>query len=171
MFRLFPSSCINPLATVAVSKFEQNIANPNSPFTFISAQVSLPEVLATAEHHESGQLFPIRPYSAVVLMQISAYGTHKNLAVRKIREAMHTAYAKRRSQSQTTQGKRSRNACEYCKRKVLIICEQHSSISLTCVIVAKVLLKRTIHFAPSLSKFLYANFSSTCVGCTHLLKI
>ena len=32
--------------------------------------------------------------------QISAYITHKNLAVRKIMEAMRTAYAKSRIQSQ-----------------------------------------------------------------------
>ena len=83
--------------------------------------------------------------------QISADSTHKNPAVRKIREVMRTAYAKRgiRSQhaSNYTWGKRSRTAHEYCERKTRIVCEQHFSISLNRLMVVKVLLKCAIRLS------------------------
>ena len=40
-------------------------------------------------------------FPAVALRQISAYSTHKNLAVRKIMEAMRTVYAKKRDSVST----------------------------------------------------------------------
>ena len=39
--------------------------------------------------------------AAVVLTQMSAYSMHKNLAVRKVMEAMHTAYVKKRDSAST----------------------------------------------------------------------
>ena len=39
--------------------------------------------------------------AAVVLTQISAYSMHKNLAVPKVMEAMHTAYVKKRDSAST----------------------------------------------------------------------
>ena len=67
--------------------------------------------------------------AGVALTQISAYITHKSLTVRKTMEAMRTAYAKRRTQSQHvsnygTRGRRSPKTLGYCERKARIVCEQ-----------------------------------------------
>ena len=116
----------------------------------------------------TADLKTFKKMSAVALTQISAYGTHKNLAVRKIMEAMRTACAKSRIRSwrvsNYTWGKRSRKMREYCERKARIVCEPHFSISLNRMMAVKVLLKCAIHFSISLvriSEFLYANVSST----------
>ena len=105
----------------------------------------------------------------VALTQISAYSTHKTLAVRKIMEVMRAAYAK--------SGIRSPHASEgaqvLCEREARIVCEQLFSVSLNRLMVVKVLLKCPIRFSISLvriSEFPFANFSSTCKRCTHLLK-
>ena len=61
----------------------------------------------------------------VTLAQISAYSTHQKLAVHKIMEVMHTAYAKSGILSQHvsnyTYDKRLRKAHEYCERKACIV--------------------------------------------------
>ena len=105
--------------------------------------------------------------SATTLTQISGYITHKNLAVRKIMEAMRTVYAKNGTQSQhvsnKTWGKLSWNVRESCERKACIVCKglirfevQHSFLYFFSLV--------------RISEFLYTNFSSTCVQCTRLLK-
>ena len=73
----------------------------------------------------------LHPCSAVVLTQISAYGTHKNLAVHKIMEAMRTAYAKKRDsvsthlkQNMTQMSTEHTRVCE--KQTPHTICEEHS---------------------------------------------
>ena len=48
--------------------------------------------------------------AAVALTQISAYSTHKNLAVRKIMEAMRTAYARKRASVSTRLKQHKRQA-------------------------------------------------------------
>ena len=69
----------------------------------------------------SQHLFHIPP--AVTLTQISAYGMLKNLAVLKIMEAMRSAYAKKKTRTQSQNGpnktwhKQSKNKHEYVKRK------------------------------------------------------
>ena len=69
------------------------------------------------------------PYPAVALTQISAYSTHKNLAVRKIIEAMRTAYAKKRdSVSRHPKQNMTQTITEHtrvCEKKARIVCEEH----------------------------------------------
>ena len=67
--------------------------------------------------------------TGVMLMQISVYIVHKNLAVRKIMEVMCTASANvglNLNTSQTTQeeNNQGRHASTYCERKAHIICKQ-----------------------------------------------
>ena len=87
--------------------------------------------------------------AAVALTHISAYSTHKNLAVYKIMEAMRTAYAKSGIQSQHvsnyTWGKQSRKARKYREMEARVVCE-HFNISLNRLMVVKVLLKCAIRF-------------------------
>ena len=65
--------------------------------------------VALSQHNAVNQ----REYlAAVALSQISAYTTHKNLAVRKIMEAMRTAYAK--------SGTRSQHVSNYTRGKLSI---------------------------------------------------
>ena len=80
----------------------------------------------------------------VALTQISAFTTHKNLAVRKIMEAMHTL--------------------EYFERKARIICEQHL-ISLNRLMnpVVKELFKCVIRFPIPFRWYAFLNF------CTQVL--
>ena len=112
--------------------------------------------------------------SGVGLTQISAYITHKNRAVHKIMEAMHTAYAKVGAQSQhvsnCTWGKRSGNVREYRERKARIVCEHFLSQNRLMNPVVKVLLKCVIRFSVfsliRISELLYANSSPTCLRCT-----
>ena len=87
-----------------------------SPGVDTSLPISIIEIIQLStvrwavEHTKSG----------VALTQISAYSTHKNLAVRKIMEAMRTAYAKSGIQSRTRlklQGKRSRRHTSIVKGK------------------------------------------------------
>ena len=71
----------------------------------------------------SSPSFLFRTFSAVALTQISAYSTHKYLAVRKIMEAVRTAYAKKKNGTQSrhvpnkTWRKWSRNMREYVQGK------------------------------------------------------
>ena len=101
---------------------------------------------------------------------------HKNLSVCKIMEARCTAYAKRLSLKHVSNfiwGEHPQKACKYCKRRASTIWEQHFSILLNRLMVVKVLLECAIHFSILLvriPKFLYANVSSICVRCTHLLR-
>ena len=116
----------------------------------------------------------------VALTHISACTTHKNLAVRKIMEAMRTAYTKSGTRSQRAsnyaRGKRSRKAREYCERKARIVCEQHF-ISLNRLMnpvekSAFEMRHSCLYFLSlvRIYEFSYANFSPTRVRCTHLLK-
>ena len=101
--------------------------------------------------------------AGVALAQSCAYIAHNNLVVRKIMEAMRTAYTKRgiRSQhvSNSTRGKRSRKAREYCQRKARIVCEQRS-ISLNRLMnqMVSVLLKYVIRFSISFRWCAFPNF-------------
>ena len=67
--------------------------------------------------------------SAGALTQISAYITHKKMAIRKIVEAMGTAYAENGTWSQHipnyTRGKRSQKARECGGRKARIVCGEN----------------------------------------------
>ena len=102
------------------------------------------------------------------------------LAVRKIMEAMCAAYAESGSRSQHVSncrwGKLSRKAREYCESKARMACEQRF-ISLNRLMnpVVTVLLEcvtrcSTFFLLVRINEFLYANFLSTCVRCTHFLK-
>ena len=109
------------------------------------------------------------------LTQISAYITHKNLAIRKIMEAIRNAYAKSgiRSQhvSNYTWGKRPRKALECCGREARIVCEQHF-ISLNRLMnpVEKVLLKGAIRFAISFRWYAFPNFRTSFVHLRTVCK-
>ena len=100
---------------------------------------------------------------AVALTQISVYSMHKNLGVRQIMEVMR----KRVSVSTSV--------------------KQNMTQTITDHIESTHRLRRTYYFAESgafemrhsflyffslvrISEFVYANFSSTCIRCTHLLK-
>ena len=118
---------------------------------------------------------------AVALTQISAYSTHKNVyAVRTIMEAIRTAYAQNRTWfphvSNYTWGKRSRKAREYCERKARIVCEEliyfAESFDEPGDKGALEMRHSFLYFSSLLriSAFLYANMSSTCVTCGHILK-
>ena len=80
--------------------------------------------------------------------------------------------------SQTTRGKWSWKAHEYCERKALIVCEQHFSILLNCLVVVKVLLKCAIrflilfvHISKSFAQFLvYVVHISSNASATTALK-
>ena len=67
--------------------------------------------------------------TAIALMQISAYSTHKNIAIRKIMEAMCTVYAKNRdSVSTRLKQHMTQMITEYmlvCERKAHIVCKEH----------------------------------------------
>ena len=74
--------------------------------------------------------------SVVVLTQISPYTTrHKNLAVHKIMEAMHTAYTKKRDLVSTRlKQNKTQMIMEHtrvCEREACIVCEEHFN-SLNC---------------------------------------
>ena len=103
--------------------------------------------------------------TVVALMQISAYGTHKNLAVRKITVVMSTAYAKNGTQSQHV----SKHETNYHRTYMNMRMESAHHLQRPFYFVldqAYVSLFPFVH----ISEFLYANISSTCVWCTHLLK-
>ena len=74
------------------------------------------------------------------LMQISAYIMQKDLAVRKIMEAMHTVYAEKRDSVSTH---------EYFERKARIVCEHFISLNCLINLVLKVLLKCAIRLSTS----------------------
>ena len=120
------------------------------------------------------------PPAAVALTQISADSAHKDLAVWNIMGAMHTAYAKNGTWSQHVSNKTWRN-------------DHRTSVSMWKVSAHR--LRRTFYFAESFDEFsgkgafemrqirfslsfrwyafpnfFYANFSSTCVRRTRLLK-
>ena len=67
--------------------------------------------------------------SRVTLTQTSVYITHKNLAVRKIMEVMHTMYAKSGTWSQQVSNYTKANdhgkALKCCERISHIVCEQN----------------------------------------------
>ena len=93
---------------------------------------------------------------------ISAYITYTNLAVRRIIEAMHTAYAKSGTRfqhvSNYTWGKRSRKAREYCERKARIICEHFMSLNRLMNPMEKVISKGVIRFSISFRWYAFPNF-------------
>ena len=111
--------------------------------------------------------------AAVALTQISAYSTHKNLAVRKIMEAMRTAYAKKKRESVSKRLKQNMTQTitertRVCERKARIVCEDFISLNLKGAFEMR---HSFLYFFSlvRISEFLYENFSSTCVRCRHLL--
>ena len=110
--------------------------------------------------------------SAVALTQIPAYITHKNLAVRKIMEAMSTAYAKKRDSVSTrlkqnvTQTITERKRASFAKN--IYFAESFDELSGKGAFEMR---HSFLYFVSSLriSEFLYANFFSTC-GVRMLLK-
>ena len=93
-------------------------------------------------------------------MQISAYITHKNLAVRKILQAMRTMYAKINT-SQTIHEANDHTTVYFAEsledpggKGAFEV--RHSFLYFFSLV--------------RISEFSYANFSSTCVQCMHLLK-
>ena len=116
----------------------------------------------------------VKGLTAVALTQISAYSTHKNLTVRKIMEVLRTAYAKIRDSVSTRLKLHTRlTIMEHMRvreRKARIVCEEHY-ISLNLKGAFEMRQSFLYFFSlVRISEFLYANFSSTCVRCTHLLK-
>ena len=108
-------------------------------------------------------------YALVTLMQMSAYSTHKNLAVPKTMEVMRNSVCRAGlslSTSQTTRGKRSWKAHKFCERKLCIICKHYFSILLNCLMVVKVLLECVICFSMLV---LYGCISKFCVQISRLL--
>ena len=98
----------------------------------------------------------------------------KILAVRKIMETMRT-YASQHV-SNYSSGKRWRKAREYGERKARIVCEEHFYFAESFDEPGgKGAFKMSNSFLylfslVRISEFMHANFSSTCVRCTHLLK-
>ena len=69
------------------------------------------------------------PSPAVALTQISAYSTQNNLAVLKVMEAMHIAYAKKNTGLAGLSMSWTKHATEHTRkihgRKARIVCEEH----------------------------------------------
>ena len=112
--------------------------------------------------------------AALTLTHISAYSTHKNLAVHKIMEAMRTVYAKKKQDSVSTRLKQNmtETITEHnmlvCERQACIVCEEHISLNLKGAFEMRhsFLYFLLVH----ISKFLCAKFSPACIRCMHLLK-
>ena len=103
--------------------------------------------------------------TAVAFTQISAYVTHKNLAVRKIMEAMRTAYAKNGTRSQHFSNKtidandHGTYSTRVCERKSRIVGEEHFIwLNRLMNLVVKVLLTSGIRFSISFRWYAYLNF-------------
>ena len=119
--------------------------------------------------------------AAVALTQISAYNTHKNSAVRKIMDTMRTVHAKSGRDFNTPQTAHQANDHG---RHAYIVKGKRASFAKSILfrwIVCGTRWWRCFWNASFVSllvlcgghrifEFLYANFLSTCVRCTHLLK-
>ena len=106
------------------------------------------------------------PYRA---LQIPMYITHRNLAVCKIMEVMHTTCTKK--DLVTTHLKQNMTQTitqvHVCERKACIVCKEHF-VLLDCLmnLVVKVLLKYNIHFSISFRWYTFPNF---CMQISHPL--
>ena len=148
------------------NKFVRDICKSILASSFASSPVSrllcsrTPVIICTWNH-------TWRP--AVALTQISAYSTHKNLAVRKILWSMGTVYVEKSENKQT----KKHDANDHGTYASMWKDSAHR-------------LRWTFYFGESercfwnaflyffssvrISEFLFADFSSTCVRCTHPLK-
>ena len=113
-----------------------------------------------------------KQWSAVALTHVSVYSMHKNLAVCKIMEAMHTAYCKKKKRDSVSAHLKQnmKQHTRVCESNAHIVCEEHlhslnsrGALEMRHLFLYFFLL---VH----IYEFLYVNFSPTCVWCMHLLK-
>ena len=104
------------------------------------------------------------PFNQCFSGRVSAYSTHKNLAVRKIMEAMRTTFAKRDSASTHDANYHGTYASIWKESAYRLWRTFYSTES------ERSLWNGEFFSLVRICEFLYANFSSTCVRCTHLFK-
>ena len=145
-----------------------------------NVQKESPSLRKRTSHERScTSALPLDMISVVALTQISAYIAHKNLAVRKIMEAMRMVYAKKMGLSlNTPQTKHDANDhgtyVSVAKESAHRLRSHSILLNRLMNLVVKELLKCGIRLSISFRWYAFPNFcranSPTWKQCTHLLK-